>query len=188
MQFRPGVCPLLCPFWTGGHFHVFVGQSCPSCPLASFEVFGSKGTWYSPLFCLGMSPRLSLILRLHWHTEPRQCGTGSAQLAKNGSVHASVLELRHAVLSQASSLDQCELARHSAAWHRCVNDSEPEPLQLLDLWGDTNVQAQLEGCQRNKRVYEKISKEMEAVGYKRTAVQCSRSCVLNISMSKIITV
>ena len=135
-----------------------------------------------------MSPRLSLILRLHWHTEPRQCGTGSAQLAKSGSVDASVLELRHAVLSQASSLDQCELARHSAAWHRCVNDSEPEPLQLLDLWGDTNVQAQLEGCQRNKRVYEKISKEMEAVGYKRTAVQCSRSCVLNTSMSKIITV
>ena len=50
--------------------------------------------------------------------------------------------------------------------------TEDETLQLLDLWGDANVQAQLEGCQRNKRVYEKISKEMEAVGYKRTAVQC----------------
>ena len=74
-----------------------------------------------------------IILRLHGHTEPRQRGTGSAQLAKNGSVNASVLEPRRAVPSQASSLDQCELARHSAAWHRCVNDSEPEPCRVNGL-------------------------------------------------------
>ena len=44
--------------------------------------------------------------------------------------------------------------------------------KLLELWGDEGIQSQLEGCTRNKHMYEKIAKSMEDSGYRKTAVQC----------------
>ena len=41
--------------------------------------------------------------------------------------------------------------------------------KLLELWG---IQAQLEGCTRNKHIYEKIAKSMEDSGYSKTVAQC----------------
>ena len=43
---------------------------------------------------------------------------------------------------------------------------------LISIWGDDIVQAQLEGCKRNKLVYEKVSESMKKVGFERSAVQC----------------
>lgn len=54
----------------------------------------------------------------------------------------------------------------SAGW------SDEETLKLIELWGDDRVQAELEGCKRNKQVYERVSREMVRAGHKRTAEQC----------------
>ena len=43
---------------------------------------------------------------------------------------------------------------------------------LISIWGDDLVQAQLEGCKRNKLVYEKVSESMKKAGFERSAVQC----------------
>ena len=40
--------------------------------------------------------------------------------------------------------------RHRLDW------SEEETLKLIEIWGEDSVQAELEGCKRNKQVYEKI--------------------------------
>ena len=50
--------------------------------------------------------------------------------------------------------------------------SDEETLQLIELWGDDRVQAELEGCKCNKQVYERVSREMVRAGHKRTAEQC----------------
>ena len=44
--------------------------------------------------------------------------------------------------------------------------------KLLELWGEEGIQAQLEGCTRNKHIYEKIAKSMEDSGYSKTVAQC----------------
>ena len=56
--------------------------------------------------------------------------------------------------------------RHRLDW------SEEETLKLIEIWGEDSVQAELEGCKRNKQVYEKIVRGMRAAGYNRTFVQC----------------
>ena len=48
---------------------------------------------------------------------------------------------------------------------------DEEVFKLIDVWGDDAIQTQLEGCKRNKDVYEKIARAMEA-GYERSADQC----------------
>ena len=45
-------------------------------------------------------------------------------------------------------------------------------MKLLELWGEDGVQAHLEGCKRNKNVYENLAREMMAAGYQRNSVQC----------------
>lgn len=54
-----------------------------------------------------------------------------------------------------------------AAW------TDEETFLLIDLWGDEAVQALLEGCTRNRHVYERISGELEkGGGFKRSWSQC----------------
>ena len=53
----------------------------------------------------------------------------------------------------------------------CVWTDE-EILKLIEIWGDEAIQAMLEGSRRNKDVFVKISKEMKAAGYSKTAEQC----------------
>ena len=50
--------------------------------------------------------------------------------------------------------------------------TDEEVFKLIELWGDDTIQAKLEGCKRNKDVYEKIARGMREAGYARTAVQC----------------
>lgn len=47
-----------------------------------------------------------------------------------------------------------------------------ETLKLIAIWADERVQAQLEGCHRNRDVFEQIAKLLGEEGYERTYEQC----------------
>ena len=49
---------------------------------------------------------------------------------------------------------------------------EEETIKLLDLWSEESVKALLEGCTRNKIVYDKLAEGMATHGYTRTGGQC----------------
>ena len=50
--------------------------------------------------------------------------------------------------------------------------SKEETFKLISIWSEDNIQAQLEGCKRNREVYTKISRELSIAGYNRTFGQC----------------
>ena len=50
--------------------------------------------------------------------------------------------------------------------------TESETLKLIELWSEDKVQSQLEGCKRDKAVFETISWRMNDAGFERTANQC----------------
>ena len=58
--------------------------------------------------------------------------------------------------------------------------SYEETAALIKIWGDENVQRQLHEVARNRSVYEKVSKELEKVGFERTWQQC-RTKIKNIT-------
>ena len=39
-----------------------------------------------------------------------------------------------------------------------------ETYKLIELWSDETIQEQLEGCKKNKDIYDKLSREMENAG------------------------
>ena len=39
-------------------------------------------------------------------------------------------------------------------------------------YGEDSIKTELEGCKRNKQIFEKIARELKAAGYERMAVQC----------------
>ena len=49
---------------------------------------------------------------------------------------------------------------------------DKETFKLIELWGEDKIQAQLEGCKRNKEVFAGISRKMEEAGYQKSATQC----------------
>ena len=49
--------------------------------------------------------------------------------------------------------------------------TDDETFRMYDVWGDGTIQAVLEGCRRYRHVYEKISRELEEAGYRRTWCQ-----------------
>uniref|UniRef100_A0A3B3IG73 Myb/SANT-like DNA-binding domain-containing protein n=1 Tax=Oryzias latipes TaxID=8090 RepID=A0A3B3IG73_ORYLA len=62
--------------------------------------------------------------------------------------------------------------------------SNAEVSCLLSLWGDETVQAKLQGCYRNKSLYEDISRDMGKHGFKRSWLQCQRKIKSLKSKSK----
>ena len=50
--------------------------------------------------------------------------------------------------------------------------SKEETFKLISIWSEDNIQAQLEGCKRDREVYSKISRELSLAGYNRTYEQC----------------
>ena len=48
--------------------------------------------------------------------------------------------------------------------------SEAATLKLIEIWGEDSIQAQLEGCKRNREVFKKYSAKW--AGYPRTEKQC----------------
>ena len=58
-------------------------------------------------------------------------------------------------------------SRHMEVW------SEEGMLKLIEIWGEDNIQAMLKGSKHNKDVFNKISHQMDAYGYKKTADECN---------------
>ena len=58
-----------------------------------------------------------------------------------------------------------------------ANWTDEETLKLIEIWGGDAIQAMLEGCRRNKDVFVKISKELEAAGFSKKADQCREATV-----------
>ena len=54
-----------------------------------------------------------------------------------------------------------------------------ETFQLIQIWGEESIQAQLEGCKRNEVVYDKIGDEMVKAGFQRSGVQCRKKILKN---------
>ena len=61
-----------------------------------------------------------------------------------------------------------------SSYHRTMASTwkDEEVYKLIEIWGDDIIQAQLEGCKRNKEVYEKVARQMGNAGFKRSAEQC----------------
>ena len=47
-----------------------------------------------------------------------------------------------------------------------------EILKLIDVWGDDNIQAQLQECTQNQKIFERVARELNEAGYDRTFQQC----------------
>lgn len=57
-------------------------------------------------------------------------------------------------------------------YERGSNWSEPEVVELLQLWSDKTVQLELESCLRNQHVFNRIAVALHDRGIYRTADQC----------------
>ena len=53
-----------------------------------------------------------------------------------------------------------------------VNWTNDKVATIIDIWANVEIQGQLDGMRRNKKVYERISEEMAARGFVRTFKQC----------------
>ena len=53
-----------------------------------------------------------------------------------------------------------------------VSWSDKETFKLIEFWGEESIQTMLEGCTRNRHVYNKLSSELEEAGYNRSWSQC----------------
>uniref|UniRef100_A0A3P9JXN6 Myb/SANT-like DNA-binding domain-containing protein n=1 Tax=Oryzias latipes TaxID=8090 RepID=A0A3P9JXN6_ORYLA len=51
---------------------------------------------------------------------------------------------------------------------------EREVTDLINIWGDSSIQAKIQGYYHNRAVFEKISSEMAQRGYRRSWLQCQR--------------
>ena len=49
--------------------------------------------------------------------------------------------------------------------------TKEETLKLVELWGDSEIQLQLEGCKQNQGVFQKITSLLNEAGYERTYQQ-----------------
>ena len=56
--------------------------------------------------------------------------------------------------------------KRNAAW------SDKEVKALITIWGEGNVQEELDGAVRSKIVFQNIAKKMVEQGYKRDGEQC----------------
>ena len=48
---------------------------------------------------------------------------------------------------------------------------DDETLKFIEWWSKDNIQAELEGCRRNREVYEKIVARMKEARYDRSIVE-----------------
>ncbi|XP_017555586.1 1-aminocyclopropane-1-carboxylate synthase-like protein 1 [Pygocentrus nattereri] len=61
---------------------------------------------------------------------------------------------------------------HGKKYERGSNWSEPEVVELLQLWSDEAIQAELESCLRNQHVFNRIAAALHGRGVYRTGDQC----------------
>ena len=60
----------------------------------------------------------------------------------------------------------------SVSTNRGTSWTDNEVKALIGLWGESDVQEELDGVVRNKVVYEEIAKKMRQLGYNRDWGQC----------------
>ena len=58
--------------------------------------------------------------------------------------------------------------------------SAEETRALVGVWGQENVQSELDGVTRNRTVFDRIAKEMRELGFERTWQQC-RTKIKNLT-------
>ena len=63
--------------------------------------------------------------------------------------------------------------------------SDSETLKLIELWSDDDLQSQLEGCKRNRAVFESISRRMNEAGFERSGNQCHEKIKLSAEYKKV---
>ena len=49
---------------------------------------------------------------------------------------------------------------------------DEETFKLIKLWGESNIQEELEGCRRIKHIFYKLSSEMGSAGIQKSGTQC----------------
>ena len=79
------------------------------------------------------------------------------------------------------------MARHCSSNGFCFYKpwyfrTDNEVKALIGLWGESDVQEELDGAVRNKVVYEEIAKKMRQQGYNRDWGQC-RNKIKNLIQS-----
>ena len=53
-----------------------------------------------------------------------------------------------------------------------VNWMDTEVFQLISCWSEEGIQEHLEGCKRNKHIYERLSKLLAEHNIEKTGQQC----------------
>ena len=53
-----------------------------------------------------------------------------------------------------------------------VNWTDAEVFQLISCWAEEGIQEQLEGCKRNKHIYERLSRNLAEHNIEKTGEQC----------------
>ena len=70
------------------------------------------------------------------------------------------------------TFDTCEVKGYTyEKWQVVYIWTDGETLKLVEIWGDDAIRAMLEGSRRNRDVFKKLGREMEAAGYSKTAEQ-----------------
>ena len=49
---------------------------------------------------------------------------------------------------------------------------DEEKLKLIELWGESNIQEELEGCRRYNHIFYKLSSEMGSAGFQKSCTHC----------------
>ena len=60
----------------------------------------------------------------------------------------------------------------SVCTNRGTSWSDSEVRALISIWGESDIQEELDGAVRNRVVYEEIAKKMKEQGYDRDSGQC----------------
>ena len=51
---------------------------------------------------------------------------------------------------------------------------QQETRQLIEIWGEADIQSQLEGCHRNREVFQRIARKLSEAGFERAYEQCRK--------------
>ena len=62
------------------------------------------------------------------------------------------------VVACKNGVERVAASKKMATWTR------QETLKLIEVWERKNIQAQLEGCKRNQKVFETITRELQSGG------------------------
>jgi len=80
--------------------------------------------------------------------------------------------LNRASLVSVDSVNKTATTNRTALAHKfmCSFDmttwTDKETLKLIEIWGEENIQEELEGCKQNHNAFDKISRKMATAGFR----------------------